>query len=108
MDNRKKLLLLVNFGSIYRKKRFISKRRRLLKLMLFIKWHLIQSNFMVQISFQQRNTLLLATVLHKKRCYGRTEYNHSHKNREYSLEGSMEGSLDASNVYKHKYMSSSE
>ena len=47
--------------------------------MIFTKWHLIQSNFMGQISFQLLNTLLLllATVLHKKRRYGRTEYNQS-------------------------------
>ena len=66
MDNRKKLLFLVNFWSIYRKKRFISKRRRLLKFMIFIKWHLIQSNFIGQISFQLSNTLLLATIPQKK------------------------------------------
>ena len=32
---------------------------------------------MEQISFQLPNTPLLVTILHKKRCYGRTEYNQS-------------------------------
>ena len=32
---------------------------------------------MGQKSFQLRNGLLLATILHKKRRYGRTEYNQS-------------------------------
>ena len=59
------------------RKQFISKRRRLLKLIIFIKWHLIQSNFMGQIGFQLSNTLMLATVLHKKRRDGVTEYNQS-------------------------------
>ena len=45
--------------------------------MIFIKWHLIQSNFMGQISFQLSNTLMLATIPHKKRRYGVTEYNQS-------------------------------
>ena len=45
--------------------------------MIFIKWHLIQSKFIEQISFQLPNTLLLATIPHKKRRYGRTEYNQS-------------------------------
>ena len=45
--------------------------------MIFIKWHFIQSNFMGQISFQLSNTLLLATIPHKKRRYGVTEYNQS-------------------------------
>ena len=45
--------------------------------MILIKWHLIQLNFMGQISFQLSNTLLLATILHKKRRYGMTEYNQS-------------------------------
>ena len=77
MDNRKKLLLLMNFWSIYRKKTIYFKRRRLLKLMVFIKWHLIQSNFMGQISFQQPSILLLENIPHKKRRYGMTEYNQS-------------------------------
>ena len=43
--------------------------------MIFIKWHLIQSNFIGQIGFQLTTTLLLATIPHKKRRYGMTEYN---------------------------------
>ena len=45
--------------------------------MIFIKWHLIQLNFMGEISFQLPNTLFLATILHKNRHYERTEYNQS-------------------------------
>ena len=45
--------------------------------MVFIKWRLIQSNFMGQISFQQPSTLLLENIPHKKRRYGMTEYNQS-------------------------------
>ena len=74
MDNRKKLLLLFYFRSISRKKRLISKRRRLLKLMIFVEWHLIQSNFMGQICFQMS---LLANSLYKKCHYWMTEYNQS-------------------------------
>ena len=44
---------------------------------MFLKWHLVQSNLMGQISFQLPNTLLLATILHKKRRYGMAEYNRS-------------------------------
>ena len=45
--------------------------------MIFMKWHLIQSNFMEQISFQLSNTLLLANFPHKKRRYRMTDYNQS-------------------------------
>ena len=45
--------------------------------MIFIKWHLIQSNFMGQINFHLPNTLLLVTILHKKRRNGMIEYNQS-------------------------------
>ena len=70
MDNRKNLLLLVSFWSICRKKQFISKRRRLLKLMILIKWHLIQSSFVEQISFQLPNSLLLANTQTKSAVTG--------------------------------------
>ena len=53
--------------------------------MIFIKWHLIQSNFIGQISFQlsntlllatiPQNTLLLATIPQRKRRYEMTEHN---------------------------------
>ena len=41
-------------------------------------------NFIEQISFQLPNTLLLETVLHKKRRYGMTEYNQSWFGRSHS------------------------
>ena len=42
--------------------------------MIFVKWHLIQSNFMGQICFQLS---LLVNTLYKKRRYWMTEYNQS-------------------------------
>ena len=66
MNNRKKLLLVVNILSIYRKIFFFEKKK-IIKINDIIKWHLIQSNFMGQISFQlPNNTLLLATIFRKK------------------------------------------
>ena len=58
MKTREKLFLLVNFERSVEKSDFFQN---------FLKIHLIQSNFMEQISFQLPNTLLLATTPHKKR-----------------------------------------
>ena len=77
MDNRKNLLPLASFWSIYRKKEFVLKRSILSKFTILIKFHLIQSSFMGQISFQLPNFLLLANTLNKKCRFWMTEYNQS-------------------------------
>ena len=75
MDNRKNLLPLASFWSIYRKKEFVLKRSILLKFTILIKCHLIQSSFMGQISFQLPNFLQLVNTLNKKCRFWMTEYN---------------------------------
>ena len=63
VENKNAILFLINY--FFWKKRFISKRQRSLKLMIFV------------IKFHLPNPLLLVIILDKKRRYEMTEYSQS-------------------------------